>query len=404
MESIDAIFTQKLSNELKKLEHENTFDNNDIYMLKNINNYNDTPLTLSNNNSDSNSDTDNDENISNHLSFSEGTQSIQELINNRICISHTKQFYEDNKPNIYNQNNIPISGSQSGEKDVNNSSIVLQIDIENETDILMTYFKCQKNIYEQSAYILHSKSTILHCIALCNLIGISICISFIKSNETTIITVIISNMTIVICIMLSIYLKPESKSMLYYYISKQFDYISESLVYLIEQNKHSNNYRQRSIIVQDIEKKYNNLLQELSNNLPYEIQKIYPISCNIGIFTFIKKINNRKQFLLNEIKKTKLEINFIMRNYENDSIKQMEKNRLHFLLTTKESLKTDLKYVKNAYNYMDEILTRENNYAETCKNNLIHIYFTKQKYYTINYSHCNSFVDEYLSFIIPKNL
>jgi hypothetical protein len=206
--------------------------------------------------------------------------------------------------------------------------------------------------------------------------------------------------------MLTIYLKPETKSILYLYISKQFDYISESLLQLIDQNKTPNSH-QRNIIVQDIEKKYNNIIQDFVSHIPYEVQKIYPICCNIAIFTFIKKTNNRKQFLINELRKIKMEMNFILQHYTNNSINnpsinQKEKNRLYYLLSNKDVIKTQLKHVKNAYAYMIEILTKECNHAEYYKNNFKRVYFSSKKYYTINYSHCNPFVDEYLDFIIPK--
>jgi hypothetical protein len=103
-----------------------------------------------------------------------------------------------------------------------------------------------------------------------------------------------------------------------------------------------------------------------------------------------------------------MEINFILQHYSNNSntnsnsINQKEKNRLQFLLSNKEVIKTQLKYVKNAYAYMIEIVTKEYNHAEYYKNNFKRMYFSRKKYYTINYSHCNPFVDEYLDFIIPK--
>jgi uncharacterized protein YcgL (UPF0745 family) len=441
MDSIDAIFTEKLSNELNKIaahkiNNKNAMDENTKMNIQHIDsmhilrsrakknemppdippsslqNYHGTlvvgdltgsrlsPITLSNNSSNSNSD---DENISNNLSFSEGTPSIQELINNYVFTTNMNTL-DENTSNVHRPDSYDTM-YQVETQHITTPQVALQIDIENEMDILLAYFKCQKNMYEQSGYILQYKSTILHSISLFITIGISIVISFINSIQTTIIVVIISNMSICIIIMCTMYLKSESKSTLYLYISKQFDYISESLLHLLDQTKNPNSH-QRSIIIQDIENKYNNIIQNYVSQIPYEVNKIYPICCNIAIFTFIKKINNRKQFLINELRKIKVEMSVILKHCTNDSnntsINQKEKNRLYYLLNNKEVLKTQLKHVKTAYAYMIEILTKECNHAEYYNNNFKRIYFSSKKYYTINYSHCNPFVDEYLDFIIPK--
>jgi hypothetical protein len=126
--------------------------------------------------------------------------------------------------------------------------------------------------------------------------------------------------------------------------------------------------------VKDIEKKYGELLPNTYNKVPYEIQQLYPIAFNITLFTLIKKTINKKKTIQSELFYIKNEINYIIKKYYN-SMGAREKNRIHFLLSSKESLKKDLKQVKNAYAYIDEILTKESNTAEYYKNNFMKICF-----------------------------
>ena len=131
MDSIDAIFTQKLSNELNKIAcnakisrretvkyRENSEEHNsDVFKPNHINhdtilqnnmNENNSPITLSNNSSNSNSD---DENISNNLSFSEGTPSIQETVNDHLFISNATAMHNND---IHSMSQIAkISGREA---------------------------------------------------------------------------------------------------------------------------------------------------------------------------------------------------------------------------------------------------------------------------------------------------
>ena len=129
---------------------------------------------------------------------------------------------------------------------------------------------------------------------------------------------------------------------------------------------------------------------------------MYPISSNINMFLFIRKVEERIDEMNEELMNINREIKYIMQKYSN-TMGQRETNRIQFLLDKKVSTKTNLTNAENAYSYMEEIFTRERNRAAYYTNNCIHMYFIKSPTsFVIDHTRCNLFVDEYISFILPK--
>jgi hypothetical protein len=119
------------------------------------------------------------------------------------------------------------------------------------------------------------------------------------------------------------------------------------------------------------------------------------------MFSFIKKVDARILHLNDELHNINLEMNYIVKKYF-DNMGPRETNRMQFLLEKKVTNKNDLKYAENAYAYLEEIFTREINKAEYFKNNYVYRYFSEPPQFDIDHSRCNPFVDEYISFILPK--
>jgi hypothetical protein len=120
------------------------------------------------------------------------------------------------------------------------------------------------------------------------------------------------------------------------------------------------------------------------------------------MFSFIKKVNERINILNGDISTINQEIKYISQKYANN-MGPRETNRMQFLLDKKTISKTNLANAENAYSYMEEIFTRELNRAEYFRNNCMYIYFIKSPpSFVVDHSRCNPFVDEYISFILPK--
>jgi hypothetical protein len=135
--------------------------------------------------------------------------------------------------------------------------------------------------------------------------------------------------------------------------------------------------------------------------IPTYIQVLYPVASNINMFSFIKKVDARIIYLNDELHNINMEMNYIVKKYFNN-MGPRETNRMQFLLDKKIANKVDLKYAENAYAYLEEIFTRELNKAEYYRNNALYKYFAAPPEFSIDHSRCNPFVDEYISFILPK--
>ena len=120
------------------------------------------------------------------------------------------------------------------------------------------------------------------------------------------------------------------------------------------------------------------------------------------MFAFIKKVNTQTGNIADEMQKTNTELQYIVKKY-NNNMTTRESQRYHFLLDVKKTLKKNQSDVKNAYSYMEELLTLELNKADFYRYNCVRIYFPTNIEFSIDHSHCNPFVDKYIKFVIPKH-
>jgi len=187
---------------------------------------------------------------------------------------------------------------------------------------------------------------------------------------------------------------------LYLYISRQLELISDNIEHM---KSYNGGAIQMHTKVRELEKRVIET-RDISNiTVPTYIQALYPVSSNIHMFSFIKKVDTRITYLNDELHNINLEIKYIVKKYSNN-MGPRESNRMHFLVDKKTANKSDLKYAENAYAYLEEIFTRELNKAEYYRNNYFYLYryFSKVPQFSIDHSRCNPFVDEYISFILPK--
>jgi len=290
-----------------------------------------------------------------------------------------------------------MSSDSEGEETGKNTSYVNDIHTNELSvmDVLTTYFRCQKYIYEQSNILMQSRYNGIFGVVISMTSSVCIFISFLETYRWRTVIIVVFNAIVTILLVMTKHLKLEQNAELYLYLSRQCEFIADNIKH-VHANKSMHSAKIRELETRLIE------TRDIPNIIiPQSIQVLYPVSSNVNIFSFIKKVNARILFITEELNKVKYEIDYILRKYK-DNMGHRENNRMHYLLEMKENLKKDLKLVQTAYVYLEEIFTREINradyYGQTCEQ----LWCNSNTDFAINHSHCNSFVDEYIAFILPK--
>ena len=172
--------------------------------------------------------------------------------------------------------------------------------------------------------------------------------------------------------------------------------------------------------IREAEKKISEIKDSNNILIPEEIKRLFPIICNINIFSFIKKIELNKKMLINKLKDIKNEIRFILYKWENENNKNIanktgkrlseiqnidhlkEQNRLQFLYETKKKTKDEIIELSNSYSYIYTIFSKEIKIADSKKNSCFFYFFNKKvdnSYFKTN----NPVIDKYLNFILSDS-
>ena len=285
---------------------------------------------------------------------------------------------------VYHESNSPLSMSDDDEvephehfrklsyQEVEQSLDKYYDDSDNkyssELDILITYMKGQKNLYIQ-AYILSQRK--LNCLLIPALLITSTVTIFapLVENYTWSGGVISGlNAFITMLISLSNYLKLETSTQTFYSTASQFEKLESSLEFVASKLMFVESESDKSKIVfeklQEIETKIAEIREWNTLFLPDEIRKMFPIICNINIFSFIKRMESNKKLLVARFKDVKNELRYISTHdgRRRKSRKRIEK-RLEYLNNSKEKIKEELGYYRNAYSHIDELFTLEINRA-----------------------------------------
>jgi len=360
------------------------------------NSRNNSPITISdsNNNSANNSASD----ISDDDSQSETERN--DIKNERISIDSNNKCFKK-----FSYNDIEKSLNKYYDKESKYSS---------ELDILITYLNGQKFLYTHAKNVTQQKLNLLMIPSLIMSTAIAIFAPVLQCNYIN--GIIIAGLNAFIAFILSLlnYLKLEASVEMYLHVANQYDKLETSLE--IASNKLlfiENGIDQDKMVlgkIKEFEKQLNEIKDSCTILIPVEIKQRFPIICYINIFSFIKKMEMYKKNLIVKFKDVKNEIRYILYKWRTQSVgysdatieyllaeKEKEKRRLDYLYGLKETIKDELVHYKNAYNYIDELFTREIKLAETNK------YFwplclfcpsPKPKFDT-----CNPIIDKYLKFI-----
>jgi hypothetical protein len=242
----------------------------------------------------------------------------------------------------------------------------------NELDILITYMKGQKNLYIKSKNTMQYKLNCLLIPALLITTAITIFAPFVQvftwsggfiSGLNALSTMLIS---------LSTYWKLESSMEMFLNTANQYDKLETSLEFVSSKlmfiEKESDKSKLILKQIQDVEKKIEEIKQWNSLFIPEEVRNIFPIICNINIFSFIKRIESNRKSLVIKLKDIKNEIRYIfhlrkLRSHGlksgNQDLEERESCRLKLLMDVKDKTKEELIKYRTIYCNIDEIFTRE---------------------------------------------
>ena len=273
----------------------------------------------------------------------------------------------------------------------------------NELDILITYLKGQKVLYTYSNRITKWKLNILTIPSLVFTASLAIFSPFMQNYEWSIELICVLNGLITLLISLVNYLKLESSAEIYLNFANQYDKLETTMEFASNSIAFIEDEKEKKQLVlkklKEIEKKITEMKETYNVLIPGELKILFPVIFNINIFSFIKKIELSKKNLIMKLKNTKNEIRYILHK-QNTETTNREKNRLDFLIESKDKLKSELNHYNNAYSYIDTIFFHETYYGE--KLPILYMYLCcckyTQTYETIKNK--NPIVDEYLQFIL----
>ena len=252
-----------------------------------------------------------------------------------------------------------------------------------EFDIMLTYLKGQKNIYTQSKNIANIHLNILFIPSLFLTASITIFAPIMNNYSWAGILISVSNALLTLTISLINYLKLQSNMDMYFNLANQYDKLETSIeitsnkLFFIEKDADQNEMVLQKI--QYIESKLTEIKESNPILIPELIKRIFPVISHINIFSFIKKIETYKKKLIIKFRDIKNEIGYIIFKWKQKEInifQEMpeptpefirEQKRFFFLLKIKEKMKDELIHYKNAYGYIDDIISKEIRSAESYK-------------------------------------
>lgn len=279
----------------------------------------------------------------------------------------------------------------------------------NELDILTTFIRGQKNLYEQCRNITQQKLTLLVFPAITIAACVTIISPFIEcdSINTNVITAL--NAVVTLFISLVGLLNLESSCEKYLILASLFDNVetnlelaSTKLMVMKKEKDISDLIIQKFNEVEDKISEYKLITQILV--LP-EIKSLFPIISHVNVFSFIKKTELMKRGLVEKLRDVKNEIYYIQYKFQrreqihklkmsashnNTTQVSIEKNnpeykreqaRLNQLYQLKTNITNEIVELQNAYTIMDTIFYREISLAEKKQNKwwfcLFCFYFSK---------------------------
>jgi hypothetical protein len=351
-----------------------------------------SPLTMSGNNSDN---SDSDEN-----------QEIRNIRNDRI--KNQIENYS-NKTNIFKKKEYKdVEKSLSKYYDYNNK-------YSSKLDILITYMRGQKNVFMYSKYITQDKISFLVISILILSSSMAIFSPIIQHYEWS--GDLICGLNIIVTAFVTILniMKYESNAEKFLQLNSHYDKIEMSLeitnskLLFIDDEEKKNELVLTNL--NEIEIKMDEIKSIYHIIIPEEIINLFPIICNVNVFSLIKKMETHNKKLIHKFKDVKNEIRFILYKWRKEHLRQeidieyqKEKSRLLFLYDVKEKLKQELSETTCVYDYIDDIFTKEIKNAEL-KKGLFHLFFHRYTRTVLKKEYIkNPVILKYFQFIFEEEL
>ena len=238
----------------------------------------------------------------------------------------------------------------------------------NEMSILHTYFNGQKHLYTYSKNVTYRKLNMLMLPTMFLSASGTIMVPFIIDFEWSAGTITTIYAIITLLLGLVNYFRLESSYQQFSILADRYDKLQTSLeltnskLVFIENGVEL----ERSVAanIREFEDKLSDIVNVI---VPEDVKRLFPVICNINIFSFIRKVEAHKRALIIKYKDLKNEIRYI---YHKEREKVKEKGngkrdtRLQSLLDMKEQLRTEIIQCKDVYNSIDIEFTHEIRMAE----------------------------------------
>ena len=290
-----------------------------------------------------------------------------------------------------------------------------ELQISCELDILLTYLKGQRHIFNQASRVTLQKFNFIMFPALFITGSMTVISPFLNIIGWSSLLVSILNATLTIMITVNHFMKWQAVAAIHLSISNQFDKLAVSVEMSRNQFLFVYDNKEKATLILEKMKETETSIMNIQNNyndivIPYEVQLLNPIISHINIFSFIKKIEHHKKALIMKYKHVKNEIRFAMIMWEKSCPMKEDGNnetttQLQCLLEKKDKIKGNiiLNNNNNVYAYIENLFIREMQHS--------------QKYYTYHSAgmfvilkpkplerteYGNPVVDEYLDFIFTE--
>jgi hypothetical protein len=290
-----------------------------------------------------------------------------------------------------------------------------ELQISSELDILLTYLKGQRHIFNQASRVTLQKFNFLMFPALFITGSMTVLSPFLDTIGWSNLLVSVLNAILTIMITINNFMKWQAVAAIYLTISNQFDKLAVSVEMSRNQFLFVDDDKEKAGMILEKMRDTETRIMNIQNNyndivIPYEVQLLNPIISHINIFSFIKKIEHHKKTLIMKYKHVKNEIRFAMVKWdppttEESQTKDPQLMQMQKLLDKKDKIKLNIiqNNNNNVYSYIENLFIREIQHS--------------QKYYTYHSAgmflilrpkplerteYGNIVVDEYLNFIFTK--
>jgi hypothetical protein len=285
----------------------------------------------------------------------------------------------------------------------------------NEVDILITFIRGQKHLYNQSCYITQIKLYALTITALSITSLITVVTPFIQQYWWKIIFVMSGNAITTVLITILKYMRFESACNTFTLLSNHYEHYEHSLQITSNKLVFIQDEKEQTKIVldkmQEIEFKMRETKELCPIIIPVEVQNAYPVIYQTNIFTLIKKMDMHRKTLIMKLKNIKNEIRYILYKWntlsgagqlgdEDNTQIHREKIRLLDLMDQKEIIKKELIEYKDNYTQIDDLFMKEIKYAEINKKCWKWFWCNTQKIHYENYT--NHVIKEHLELILSQ--